>query len=156
MMKYIVWLLLSLLFVADKSVKGKVVKVTDGDTVTVLTSNHKQEKVRLDGIDAPEKGQDYAEKSKQYLSSLVAGRIVRVKYKSKDRYGRILGTVYVGNLNVNEAMVREGLAWQYYYNKSANYRKLQAEAKARKLNIWNAKHPVDPYKYRKNKKKKKL
>jgi endonuclease YncB( thermonuclease family) len=155
MMKYIVWLLLSLLLTADKSINGKVVKVTDGDTVTVLTSNNKQEKVRLDGIDAPEKGQDFAEKSKQYLSSLVAGKSVRVEYKSKDRYGRILGTVYVGNLNVNEAMVREGLAWQYYYNKNANYRKLQAEAKAKKLNIWSVKNPVYPYDFRKNKRKKK-
>jgi endonuclease YncB( thermonuclease family) len=82
-------------------------------------------------------------------------KTVRIEYKSKDRYGRIPGTVYVGNLNVNEAMVREGLAWQYYYNKSANYRKLQAEAKAKKLNIWSVKNPVDPYDFRKNKRKKK-
>jgi endonuclease YncB( thermonuclease family) len=65
-----------------------VVKVTDGDTVTVLTSNNKQEKVRLNGIDASKKSQDFAEKSKQYLSSLVACKTVRVEYKSKDRYGR--------------------------------------------------------------------
>jgi endonuclease YncB( thermonuclease family) len=156
MTKYIVWFILSSLFIADKSITGKVVKVTDGDTVTLLTSNNKQEKVRLDGIDAPEKGQDFGEKSRQYLALLVAGKTVRVKYKRKDRYGRILGTVYVGNLNVNEEMIRKGLAWQYYYNKNKHYRKLQTIAKAEKLNIWSAKNPVNPYDYRKNRKRKKL
>jgi endonuclease YncB( thermonuclease family) len=155
MTKYIVLFTLSLLFAADKSITGKVVKVTDGDTVTLLTPDNKQEKIRLDGIDAPEKKQDYGEKSRQYLASLIAGKTVRVKYRSKDRYGRILGTVYVGNRNVNEEMVRKGLAWQYRYNNSKNLARLQAEAKARKLNIWSAKSPVDPYDYRKNRRKKK-
>jgi endonuclease YncB( thermonuclease family) len=154
MTKYIVLLILSLFFVSDKNLSGKVVKVTDGDTITVLTSNNKQEKVRLDGIDAPEKGQDFGEKSRQYLASLVAGKTVRIQYRNKDQYGRILGTVYIGNMNVNEAMVREGLAWQYYYNKDKKYKELQADAKAKKLNIWSAKSPVDPYYFRKNNNKK--
>jgi endonuclease YncB( thermonuclease family) len=132
---------------------GKVVKVTDGDTITLLTSDNRQEKIRLDGIDAPEKKQDYGEKSKQYLASLVAGKTVRVEYKSKDRYGRILGTVYVGTLNVNEEMIRKGLAWQYKYNKDRNLTRLQDEAKAKKLNIWSVKNPVDPYDYRKSRRK---
>jgi endonuclease YncB( thermonuclease family) len=87
MTKYIVWFLLSLIFVADKSLSGKVMKVTDGDTVTLLCSNNQQEKVRLDGIDAPEKGQDFGEKSKQYLASLVAGKMVRVKTGKTERKG---------------------------------------------------------------------
>jgi endonuclease YncB( thermonuclease family) len=144
-----------MVFVGDKSITGKIVKVIDGDTVTLLTFDNKQEKVRLDGIDAPEKGQDFAEKSRQYLSSLVAGKTVRIQYKNKDRYGRILGTVFVGNMNVNEEMIRKGLAWQYFYNKDNHYRKLQEEAKAKKLNIWSGRSPVDPYDYRKNRKKKK-
>jgi endonuclease YncB( thermonuclease family) len=83
----------------------------------------------------------------------VAGRKVRVVYKQKDRYGRILGTVYVGNRNVNEAMVREGLAWRYRYSRDRHLAALQAEAKAKKRNIWSEKHPVDPYDFRKQRKK---
>jgi micrococcal nuclease len=143
-----------MLLVADKSITGKVVKVIDGDTITLLTSDNRQEKIRLDGIDAPEKKQDYGEKSRQYLASLVAGKNVLVEYKNKDRYGRILGTVYVESLNVNEEMVRKGLAWQYRYNKDKNLAKLQAEAKAKKLNIWSVKNPVDPYGYRKSRRRK--
>jgi micrococcal nuclease len=152
--KYIVCFILSLFLVADKNITGKVVKVTDGDTITLLTSDNRQEKIRLDGIDAPEKKQDYGEKSRQYLASLVAGKTVRIEYKNKDRYGRILGTVYVGSLNVNEEMISKGLAWQYKYNKDKNMAKLQAEAKAKKLNIWSVKNPVDPYDYRKSRRKK--
>ena len=154
MIKYVVWFALSLLPVSGKYVTGRVVKVTDGDTVTLLASGNKEVKVRLDGIDAPEKGQDFGEKSRQFLASMVAGKTVRVHYKSKDRYGRILGTVFIGNMNVNEEMIRNGLAWPYYYNRNKNYRKLQAEAKAKKLNIWSAKSPVDPYDFRKNRKQK--
>ena len=147
-MKYLALLLIFLISAESKVIEGKVVRVTDGDTVTILTKENKQERIRLDGIDAPEINQDYGRKSREYLASMVAGKTVRVEYKSRDRYGRILGVVYTGRKNVNEEMVKQGLAWQYRYNRDKNYERLQNEAKRKKLNIWSQKAPVDPFDFR--------
>jgi hypothetical protein len=81
-----------------------------------------RKKIRLADIDAPEKGQDFSEKSRQFLASLVAGKTVRVEGAKRDRYRRILGVVYVDGVNVNEAMVKEGLAWRYHYCKDKKIR----------------------------------
>lgn len=149
-------LLLSFLFLScmvSESIPGKVTRIVDGDTFILLTADNRQERIRLDGIDAPEKGQDFSEKARQHLASLIAGKSVRVEYRSKDMYGRILGTVYIGSVNVNDEMIRNGLAWQYKYNRSKKYAALQEEAKANKRNIWSMKNPVSPYEYRKSKRK---
>lgn len=79
-----------------------MVKVQDGDTITILTKDYEQIKIRLDGIDAAENGQDFSNVSKKYLSDLVAGKTVKVKSKGTDVYKRVLGIVYIGNTNVNE------------------------------------------------------
>lgn len=89
---------------------AKVVKVSDGDTITVLTQNKESIKVRLYGIDAPEAKQDFGKVSKEYLSSLIAGKIVEIKSSGQDRYGRILGTIYAGNTDINAKMVEDGYA----------------------------------------------
>ena len=86
--------------------RGKVVSIADGDTITVLDENKKQNKVRLNGIDAPEKKQAYGAKSKARLGELVAGKDVVVEWKEKDKYGRIVGQVHQGSLHVNLQMVR--------------------------------------------------
>ena len=98
-------------------------KVADGDTLTLVTVGSApradripaatQHKIRLYGIDAPESHQAFGQKSKHHLSSLVFGKDVRVAYKSRDKYGRILGTVYVDGKDVNLEMIRAGLAWHY-------------------------------------------
>jgi endonuclease YncB( thermonuclease family) len=136
------------------TITGKVVRVADGDTFTLLTSDNRQERIRLDGIDAPEKGQDFSEKSRQHLASFVAGKNVRVEYKTRDMYGRILGTVFVGKTNINHNMLRNGLAWQYKYNRNKTCAALQHEAQEKKLNIWSLPNPVNPIDYRKSKRKK--
>jgi endonuclease YncB( thermonuclease family) len=75
---------------------GRTVRVSDGDTIVILSEGNVQHKIRLQGIDAPERGQAYGTKSKEHLSNLVAGRFVVVEYDKRDRYGRIVGKVLVG------------------------------------------------------------
>ncbi len=81
-----------------ESLTGKVVKITDGDTLYVLDANHKQHKIRLAGIDAPERKQAYGLASRKHLASIVAGKQVRVEYQKRDRYGRIVEKVWVNRM----------------------------------------------------------
>lgn len=156
-MKKLLFLLLFLfpVLLSAHTLKGKIVRVSDGDTVVLLDSNNKQHKIRLDGIDAPEKGQAYGNKSKEYLSSLIAGKTVIVEYEKKDMYKRILGTIFYQGKNINEEMVRSGYAWTYYYNKSKRMLELQDNAKKGNKGLWKDKNPINPYHYRKNKNNKK-
>lgn len=146
-------LLLTITFaIESKTLKGKIVKVSDGDTVILLDSDNTQHKIRLDGIDAPEKGQAYGNKATDYLANLIAGKKVKVEYQKIDQYRRILGTIYYDEMNINNEMVRAGYAWRYYYNKNKHLLELQNEAKGAKRGLWKDKSAIDPYQYRKNKK----
>jgi len=119
-------------------VNGKVVGVHDGDTVTFLTNENKQIKVRLAEIDAPESAQPYGYKSKQYLSSLVFGKTVTVDVIENDRYGRSVGKIYLGSEYVNAEMVRTGNAWAYkQYLKDKSLLQVEASAKSHKLGLWS-------------------
>ena len=93
--------------IAD-SLTGRVVRVTDGDTIVVLDANNAQHKIRLTGIDAPERKQAYGTKSKEHLSGSVAGKFVVVEYDKRDRYERILGKVLLSNEDMNLAQVKAG------------------------------------------------
>ncbi len=88
---------LSLAASAD-TLTGKVVKITDGDTLTILDANYKEHKIRLAGIDAPERKQAYGLASRKHLASIVAGKQVRVEYQKRDRYGRIVEKVWVNRM----------------------------------------------------------
>ena len=88
-------ILLCFCTLANADLTGRVVAVTDGDTIKVLDSTNTQHKVRLTGIDAPERGQPYGTASRDHLASMVAGKDVRVESKKNDRYGRVLGKVWV-------------------------------------------------------------
>jgi len=140
---------------ATNRLTGNVIKVQDGDTVSILTGKKEKIKIRLYGIDAPETGQDFNQKSKKYLSDLVAGKDVTIVNMGKDQYNRVLGVVYVGKLNVNEEMLRSGLAWRYKYSNDSRYLELQEEAERKQLNIWSMKNPVDPWQWRKDRRRKK-
>jgi endonuclease YncB( thermonuclease family) len=143
------------ILIADE-LRGKVVSIADGDTITVLDENKKQNKVRLNGIDAPEKKQAFGAKSKARLGKLVAGKDVVVEWKEKDKYGRIVGQVYHGSFDVNLQMVKEGLAWHYKkYSKSADLGRAEAEAKAGKKGLWADPNPMPPWAFRGEQKKKK-
>ena len=95
---------------------GSVVGISDGDTITVM-HNGKDERIRLYGIDPPEKGQDFGQKAKAFTAGMMAGKVVTVVPMDTDRYGRTVGLVYVGaeatGQSVNEALVSSGLAWVY-------------------------------------------
>lgn len=92
---------------------GRVVGISDGDTFTLLTSDKRQIKVRLAEVDTPERTQPYGTRARQALSELFYGKAVRVIEADTDRYGRLVGHVYEGNLHVNRKMVQEGMAWVY-------------------------------------------
>ena len=134
---------------------GRVVKVSDGDTITILDASKTQHTIRLQGIDAPEKGQAFGRAAGRYLAGLVAGRDVKVQWSKKDRYGRILGTVYVDGREVNLEMLRAGMAWHYKkYDSTPTYAQAETEARAAKRGLWQDKNPTEPEEFRKAKRAK--
>lgn len=136
--------------IANADIEGKVVKVSDGDTITVLDKNKVQNKVRLKEIDAPEKKQPFGQKSKQALSDLVFGKQVYVISNSTDRYGRNLGVILVDGVHVNQRMVADGYAWAYrQYLTDPSYLKSEQNAKDKKLGLWADKNPTPPWEWRK-------
>ncbi|HCZ36919.1 MAG TPA: hypothetical protein DHV26_13440 [Cytophagales bacterium] len=131
---------------------GKVIAVADGDTFTLLQDNT-QTRIRLHGIDCPEKGQDFSTVAKEFLSRLVFSKSVTVDVKDTDRYGRTIGIVHVhDSIVVNEALLKAGLAWHYrYYDKNPKWAKLEKAAREAKRNIWSLPDPVAPWDFRKAK-----
>jgi endonuclease YncB( thermonuclease family) len=130
---------LSVLLFCALSVFGypaKVVGIADGDTCTVLTAENSQIKIRLAGIDTPEKTQAFGTKAKQALSDKVFGQTVEVKEQTKDQYGRTVADLYLGERWINLEMVAEGWAWHY-----------KAYSKDQKL---ADKEPVPPWDFRRN------
>ena len=119
---------------------GKVVSISDGDTMTLLVpdgASFKQIKVRLGEIDTPERKQPYGTRAQQTLSDLAFNQQVRVVVQDTDRYGRTVGRVYVGSVDVNAEMIRQGAAWAYrQYLKDQSLLKLEADAKAAKRGLW--------------------
>ena len=91
----------------------RVVGVTDGDSITCLNGDKQPVKVRLNAIDAPERGQPFANKSQQLLSDMIFGKAVEVEELGTDRYKRTIGLVTIGELDVNHEMVAKGMAWHY-------------------------------------------
>lgn len=153
MKKTIIALLFLLpVLLSAQTLKGKIVKVQDGDTVILLDSFNTQHKIRLHGIDAPENGQPYGNKSREFLSDLIAGKAVTVDVKGVDQYNRLLGVIYIGDTNINAEMIRAGYAWNYKYSKDKYYIKLQEKAKEDRRGLWFDKNAVDPWQWRKERK----
>jgi len=141
--------------VANSQLTGRVVGVTDGDTLTVLDAGNRQHKIRLAGIDAPEARQDFGQKAKRHLSDLIFGKSVLVEGTKIDRYGRRVGKILIEGKNANLEMVKAGLAWhfkQYEQEQSVEDRRLYAaaeiSARSAKLNIWSMPNPVPPWEFR--------
>jgi len=139
---------------AQEPIKGVVVSVSDGDTITVL-QNNKQYKIRLYGVDTPEKKQDFGQKAKRFTSDMVFKQQVKVIVYDTDRYGRTVGLVYVGQECLNEELINNGCAWVYkkYCKESFCERWLQLEKEARKnkLGLWVYDNPIPPWDFRKGK-----
>ncbi len=134
-MKKLILLSLSLLLLSlsvfSAEIIGKVIGVTDGDTITVSDDMDQGIfRIRLDKIDAPEKKQAFGNKSKQYLSNLIFGRKVSVRFKAVDRYGRILGVIFCNGVEINLPMVQNGYAWHYsYFDQTPSYIEAEKQAK---------------------------
>ena len=142
-------------FAHSATITGKVVGVSDGDTITVLDASKTQHKIRLEGIDAPEKAQPFGQRSKQHLSDLVFGKQVEVVTNKTDKYGRSVGKVLVGGKDANLQQVRSGLAWhykQYQSEQSASdreeYANAETSAQAQKSGLWVDPKPMPPREWR--------
>jgi endonuclease YncB( thermonuclease family) len=128
---------------------GRVVKVSDGDTITVLV--HKtQIRVRLDAIDAPEFKQAFGQRSRQSLADICAGRTAEVVERGKDRYGRTIGKISCDGVDANSEQLRRGMAWVFtrYVPKGSPLYELEANARLRQTGLWADAHPVAPWVWR--------
>lgn len=116
---------------------GKVVAIADGDTLTLLTPSREQVKVRLAEIDTPERAQPYGTRARQALSDLAFGKQATVETSEKDRYGRVIGRIYVDGVDVNKELVSRGAAWVYrQYNRDKSLLAVEAEARTAKRGLW--------------------
>lgn len=136
-------------------ISGRVVSVADGDTITVLDANKVQHKIRLAGIDAPEKSQAFGQRSRESLAELVANRAVIVETSKQDRYGRYVGKVLVDGQDVNVEQIRRGLAWVYrQYEQELSdsdrqrYDRTETVAKESRRGLWADNWPVAPWDFR--------
>ena len=151
------------------TLQGKVVKIADGDTVTIVDDSGKKHRIRLAGIDAPEKNQPYGDISTQGLNILVSGRIVTIEYEKRDRYKRIIGKVLVDpsgevfcmaldcvkKIDAGLEQIKKGLAWHYkkYQGEQSvedrgAYGEAEVEAKVNGLGLWKDDKPMAPWEWR--------
>ena len=135
---------------AAQSICGKVTKVSDGDTVWITDAANERHKIRLARIDAPEKSQPWGKESAAVLRGWVFEKNVRVEYTKRDKYGRILGTIFCGTNEVNLAMVQTGNAWHYNrFDRTTAYSAAESAAKVARLGLWSQPDPIDPFAWRK-------
>ena len=132
-------------------ITGRVVGIADGDTVTVL-QNNQEYKIRLYGIDTPEKAQDFGARAKEFTSGLVFKKDVRVIQKDVDRYGRVVGLIYVGDTCINQEIIKAGFAWVYQqYCKDSfcrDWLDLERQARESRNGLWSHPDPVPPWEFR--------
>lgn len=132
--------------------QGKVVKVVDGDTFDILDASATT-RIRLFGVDAPERGQAFNKRAKAFMDSLVAGKHIRVVVRDKDRYGRTVGDAYLSNgTYVNAEIVRAGYAWQFRkYSTDPEIARLENDARTNRRGLWEDAHAIPPWEFRKGK-----
>jgi micrococcal nuclease len=131
----------------------EVVRVFDGDTLEVL-HNHHPERIRLNGIDCPEKGQAYGKRAKQAASALVFGKEVTLQTFGKDKYGRTIADVLLPDgTNVNHTLVKDGWCWwsRKYAPNDVILEELETTARTSGVGLWADPHPVPPWEWRKRK-----
>ena len=143
---------------ASETLHGRVVRIADGDTLTVLDDSRVQHRVRLAGIDAPERAQAFGNRSRQSLGFLVMNKYVVVEYGKSDRYGRIVGKVLVARSDANLAQIQAGMAWHYKeYQREQTphdvkaYAEAEAQAREKRAGLWADKDPIPPWSFRKAK-----
>ena len=139
---------------AHADVRARVVSVHDGDTLTVLI-DHRQLKVRLTEIDAPELGQPFGRKSRQSLSELCFGKTATLEVRGRDRYRRTLAQVTCAGKDANAEQVRRGFAWTYvrYAHADSPLHAIQQAAQAEHRGLWSDPAPVAPWRWRRHRPK---
>lgn len=132
------------------------VRVIDGDTLEVIPPNKKSERIRLLGIDAPESKQEFGSISSSTLQKCVGNGSVKIEYRERDKYSRILGKVWANGVDCNLNQVKTGSAWHYKYFQNQqppadriSYSEAEKRAKNNNLGLWANPNPINPYKYRK-------
>lgn len=158
------WLIAAALTTSAATIDGKAIKVTDGDTITILDANRVQHRIRINGIDAPENAQPFGERSRQNLVRLVAGNAVSADCHKADRYGRQVCKVWAPTpdcpdcdktLDVGHAQIAAGMAWWYrqYANEQSagdrgRYQTAELEARAQAIGLWRDLNPIAPWDWR--------
>ncbi len=163
----LIWLILPLLACGGPPTAGEfsVVRVADGDSITVADNLGEKHKIRISGIDAPELGQPYGRKSKQHLSQLLEGKQVRLEIFKTDKYGRLVAKVWLQpadcpqcgkTLDAGMAQLTTGMAWWYRYwseeqgeQDRSRYEFAEQEARAKQAGLWQESNPVNPWQWRK-------
>lgn len=130
---------------------GKVIAILDGDTYDILLDGNKTVRIRMEGIDAPERGMPFYQVSKKYLSSLCFKSNVHLKIRGKDMHDRTLAFSYLDDgRELSQEMVKAGLAWHYkQYSSDATLSNLEINARALKLGLWINEKPMPPWENRK-------
>ncbi|ADF65060.1 nuclease [Salmonella enterica subsp. enterica serovar Enteritidis] len=145
-LKVLPLIMLSIPVVAEADITGKIVRVLDGDTVEILAGNVAT-RVRLNGIDAPEKAQPFGQRSRQALTAIVGGKTVLAVGEKRDRYGRLLATLILDGRDINATQVYSGMAWVYRYKGLATepeYLRYERDARTARRGLWSEKEPVEP------------
>ena len=134
---------------------GRVVKVVDGDTIYVLDDAFTEHKIRLAGIDAPERNQPYGLASRKHLGTLIGGKTVTIEYSKHDRYGRIVGKVVINGVDTCLEQIKAGLAWHYkkYENEQVpedrkKYAQAEDQARTERIGLWRDNNPRPPWEFR--------
>ncbi|MDC0069596.1 thermonuclease family protein [Gammaproteobacteria bacterium] len=135
---------------AEESLNGQVLKVVDGDTITIITDAQQTQKIRLSEIDTPERDQPWGRQASRALSKKVANKLIVAKVSGVDRYDRIIAEIFVGERNINHEMVSEGHAWAYRrYLKNDYFLELERIAKENGLGLWGlTEGPIPPWQWR--------
>ena len=134
----------------DETMDGKVTRIIDGDSILVTDAKSVEYQVQLEGIDAPELKQEFGKESTEGLTKLLKDKSVRLTWKSKDNFDRLLAQVYDGDKHINMEMIKTGMAWHFKrYNKDESLAKAETEAKEAKKGLWAKESPKAPWDYRK-------
>lgn len=134
------------------ALEGRVVKVYDGDTITLLDKDMQQHRIRFYGIDAPEKSQSFGKRSQENLANMIAGKMVNVDVQAEDRYGRSVGIVYLDDVDINKRQVADGYAWAYMQYGGEIYKNDELKAREKRLGMWIDPNIEMPSEYRKRQK----
>lgn len=136
--------------VYDKEQTGKVIKIVDGDTFDMLTEEKSTLRIRMNGIDCPERKQDFYQSAKNALAGYIFNKEVKLSITGRDRNKRVIATVYCNGENINLSMIQNGYAWHYKkYSTDTVYAKAEQQARLTRKGLWRMDHPIAPWDFRK-------